>query len=119
MGEVETIVDKKVVWGILEQRKDIQDWVSGMMRTQLIEKSRNEMMKTARLRKAKMLQDEVSRMDWAPNIVKDAMEDNMEMEVDEVKEHNAIEILMKELDINIQLSAISNEYEPVNKQAII
>ena len=102
MGEVETIVDKKVVWGILEQRKDIQDWVSEMMRTQLKEKSMNEVMKTARLRKAKMLQDEVSRMDWAPNIVKDAMEDNMEMEVDEVKEHNAIEILMKQLNINIQ-----------------
>ena len=102
MNDVGTVVDRNMVWNILEHRKDIQEWVSWRIMTQNTENAKKERMKIERLRRAKMLQEELSRMDWSENMEDEDIVTEIEMDVDEMEEHSALEKLMKELDIDIE-----------------
>ena len=98
-------VNMNMVWSVLESNRDIQEWVKWRIRQQRLEEENAIRMKAERLRKAKSLRNDLTTMDWAENEYEEP-----EMEWEDVEEHNALEKLMYELDINIEeMEVDSNE----------
>ena len=86
-----------VLWDILENNQNLQNWIKMKMRSQELEKSRWEYERKKRLMKVKRIQAEESRMDWMTN-----ESEEIAMEVEESMEHAFLEELMKDLDINLE-----------------
>ena len=99
LGMMETRIDMNLVWRIMENDRNIQEWVQWRIRVQRFEEIDRIKMKNERLAKVKRLKEVEARMDW----MDDAMEDEeMDWEMLEEAEHKALECLMRELEIKFE-----------------
>ena len=95
---------KNMIWSILESSRDIQEWVTRMITQQRLDRVKDMRMKAERLKKARQLQDDLIRMDWTENVLED-----MDMEWEEGEEHSALDKLMQELNIYVDIEDMELE----------